>query len=311
MGYIKKLNFLEKNKDIKIVLSLGFFDAVHKGHQEIINKTVEVANNLNAIPTIFTFRNIEALPLKNRKKEVYDFDKRLSIYESLGIKSVIYADASEDFCSLEPELFFQYLIKNFNICAIVVGKDYKFGHLGKGDIKDLENLTKENSIELVVLDLLKLKDHKEKISSTYIKEKLKDGDIEEVNKCLVDYYSIKSKVVKGKQLGKQIGFPTANFELDIDSLFLKDGVYVTTTQIDCKTYYSITNVGNHPTTDNLKANVETYIFDFNEDIYGKEIKVTFFKRIRDIVKFNSIEELKERLALDTKIGKDFFENEKI
>lgn len=310
MGHIKKLNFLEKN-DKKIVLSLGFFDAVHKGHHEIIKKTIELSKQLNAKSTIFTFKNIESEILIKRKKELFTFNKRIQIYEELGIDYVIYANATKEFCLLEPNEFFNILTSNFNILALVVGKDYKFGHLGKGNINTLQKLADEKNIKLYTIDLLKLKNHREKISSSYIKQKLKAGDIEEVNKCLINKYSIESEVVKGKQLGKKIGFPTANFELDINNLHLKNGVYISKTKINDKIYNSITNVGNHPTTDNLKANIETHILNFNEDIYGKIIKVTFLKRIREVKKFNSLEELINRIIRDIDISKEYFKNETI
>lgn len=310
MGYITKLDFEKDKNEEKIILALGFFDAIHKGHKKIIDKTIKLATKLNIKPAIFTFRNINTNLLKNKKNELFSYEKRIDIYSKLGLKVLIYVDVTDEFCNLEPEIFFEKLINNFNIDTICVGKDYSFGKRKKGDIYLLKKLTKKYKINLKVINLLKLKNKEEKISSTYIKKNLKKGNVEEVNKLLTDNYSIKEKVVKGKQLGRKLGFPTANFDIKKE-LFLKDGVYITKTEIDSKIYHSITNVGHHPTIDNLKSNIETHIFDFDKDIYEKEIKVIFLKRIRDITKFDSIDLLKNRLEKDKNIGKKYFEENKI
>lgn len=187
---------------------------------------------------------------------------------------------------------------------IVVGFDCRFGKNAEGNVSTLKELSQIHNFELNVILPVKL--NNKTISSSLIRKYLSQGRIEKVNEYLGRNYSVYGYVIKGKQLGSKLGFPTANILANSNLCLPKPGVYITKTYIDDNLYYSTTNVGFNPTFNQKTYNIETYIIGFNDDIYGKEIKVVFYKRIRDELKFKNIRSLCKQIENDVIYTKQYF-----
>ncbi|EGV08662.1 riboflavin kinase-like protein [Parvimonas sp. oral taxon 393 str. F0440] len=178
----------------------------------------------------------------------------------------------------------------------MVGKDYRFSKNREGNTDFIKSYMKEKSLSCTIVDKLNYGDIE--ISSTKIIEYIKSGKIKLANDLLGDNYSIKGKVTHGFQRGRNLGYPTANLEISFNYVMVKEGVYFTKTIVDKKEYFSFSSVGYNPTFDNKKCTIESHIFDFDGDIYGKNIELCFLERLRDNIKFNSVEELIEQLKKD-------------
>ena len=286
------LNYGEINKNDNIVIALGYFDSIHKGHKQLLNSAKELAlkHNLTATSLLFTgsFKG---------EKNVFTLEERLLKLYLLGIEKVVIQELNNDFMKKSPTTFINELLSFYSIKYIVVGEDFTFGYKGEGNVKLLKEICQKHGVEVKVISL-KTDENGNKISSTAIKKHLDCGDILSANTLLGDNYFIKGRVISGKKLGKSLGFPTANIKLSSEKYLLKQGVYYTFTIIDGKLFDAITNVGVQPTFDGEEYIVETYINGFDGDLYSKILTVYFIERIRDIVKFDNIDALKEQLQKD-------------
>ncbi len=285
---IIKLNKLTnyKNEDNRVV-ALGLFETMHKGHKLIIERAITLAQTNNIKSTIVTVSN----SVNKKGLPTFDINHRIAMIKKLGADELIIIDMNETVQNSSSSLFIE-LLQAINTKVIVSGSDYRFGHLGSGDVE----LLKQNFTVDVVSFVL---EDGEKVSTTKIKSYLASGKIKHANNLLGYNYYIKGTVELGKQLGRQLGVPTANVYPKISPL--ATGVYLTKTTVMNNHYRSITNIGYNPTTGDDRLSIETYIgegFDF--DIYGHEIKVEMIEKIRDEVKFDSLDELVARLKLDIK-----------
>ncbi len=292
---MKVLNFF-KIFDEQIVLALGFFDSLHKGHIQVINEAKKIAKEKKVLPVIFTFEN--NLPVKDieNKGLVFTFDERLEKIEKLGVNTVISTIFTKKFSNISPVEFIKIITNNFKVVDLVCGNDYHFGKGGTADVSFLLNECKKYGVNLHVVDLLR--DSDTKISTTTIKSLLRDGKVEEANNLLSEPYTISGIVVKDRQVGRQMNFPTANVKISTDKYEIKHGVYKTHVILNGKKYDGITNYGNRPTFSLDEILTETYILGFDGDLYGKKITIYFDKFIRELVKFENIEELKEQIRKD-------------
>lgn len=272
------------------VVILGNFDGVHIGHQKLINEAIKYAklNNLKTI--IYIFKNF---PYTN--KVITTLQEKIIILKNLGIDE-IYLDDFNKIRNLTKNEFVNDILKNkLNAKVVFCGFNYSFGCNRSGNAEDLKRL-----IETFIIDEVKFKEIT--VSSTLIRKLILSGYMETASLFLGRPYSCCGTVVKGKQIGRQIGFPTANILPDEDKIYPPYGVYGTTVKIenDKAQYQSIMNIGKNPTIDNKNdVTIETNIFDFDSDIYGKEIMVNLHKRIRCEKKFDSLAQLKEQIYLDT------------
>ena len=220
---------------------------------------------------------------------------RFKIVKELGIEDIIVLTFDNISMNLEPNEFIDYLLNTLNVKNITVGFDFSFGKRGRGKVKDLLEL--EPNIKVNVIDELKIDD--KKVSSSYIIEDIKNGNIESLDKTLGTLYYVKGKVIRGLGNGRKLSFPTLKFELYDEYVIPKKGVYGVNVEIDGKTYLGMANIGVHPSIAELdKELLEVHLFNFNEDVYGKEVKCTFLYFIRDEVKFNSLDDLINQLKKD-------------
>lgn len=301
------------NNDFKRVvekstyIALGSFDGIHKGHLALINKSIELSKNNDSLSMIYTFKNHPRtfINKEGAPKLIITLSEKIKILEELKVDLSSFVEFDKKFMKLEPEEFLDNLIENYNVKGIVVGFNYRFGHKNKGDVKLLKELCDLKGIELCVIGPFTYKS--EVVSSTRIRKALSEGKLEDANNMLGRYFSLSGEVVSGKKIGRTINFPTANLKTDEKRILPKIGVYYTNVGINEKIYKGITSVGNNPTVNGKNITVETHILNFDEDIYGKNIKLYFVSKIRNEKKFNSLEELKEQLIKD----KEFAEKSNI
>ena len=274
-------------------LAIGFFDGFHLGHRKLITKAKS-----HGKCALLSFSSTMKADLKNLPKNLLlTEEEKYKMASRLGVDLYLELVFDTQTKNLTPIEFLSFLNK-MKPESITVGEDFTFGKMASGKSEMLKVLEKEN-IKINILPLCFSESRK--ISTTWIKKLLSNGDIEEANKLLGYNFFYKGIVVHGKENGRKIAFPTANLIPDKDKILIKEGVYKTKTHIGTKEYKSMTNIGNHPTIEALKKDIiETNIFDFNENIYGKEIEIEFISFIRPQLTFPSFKDLEKQLETDKK-----------
>ena len=301
------------NNDFKRVVqkstyvALGSFDGIHKGHLALINKSNELSRKNDSLSMVYTFKNHprKFINKEGSPKLLVTLHEKIRILEDLKVDLSSFVEFNKKFMELEPEEFIENLIKNYNVRGIVVGFNYRFGHKNKGDVKLLKELCDLKGLELYIIEPFTYKS--EVVSSTRIRKALSEGELEDANNMLGRYFSLNGEVVSGKKIGRTINFPTANLKNNDEIILPKIGVYYTNVEVNGEIYKGITSVGNNPTVNGKNTTVETHILNFDEDIYGKHIKLYFISKIRNEKKFNSLEELKEQLIKDKKFAEESFD----
>ena len=297
---MKIFNSLEEIKDIEpTVVALGNFDGIHKGHQEIISRTVKEAASAGLKSGVFTFSNHTSSVLENVPpvKNILYPDQKISILEEMGVDYMFNIPFTKEILTMTPERFIdEILVDKFNIREAYCGFNYTFGYKASGTPEVLmhEGLKRGLGIhvqEPYIIDGIV-------VSSTYIRQLIEEGRMEECTKFMGRMYSIDGEIVMGNKLGRTIGFPTCNTVVDETMITPPNGVYITICTIEGVRRPSVTNVGVKPTIGKYEKNIETHIFDFDEDVYGKQIRVDFIKHTRPEMKFNGIDELKKQIQSD-------------
>lgn len=293
---MKRIVFGEKIKE-KIVLSLGFFDSLHKGHRALIESGRTLSKKLNAKNAVFTFYS--EIPLK--KGLLYSFDERMELLSFL-CDFVLTFPFNEKSKNISPVNFLESLIGSYDIVGIVSGKDFTFGKGGQGDISLLKDFCSKKGITQIIVD--EVVDSEGKISTSRIIEKIKEGNIERANELLVDDYIFIGKVESGRKVGRKLGFPTVNAVFPANKEKLKSGVYYATCYIEGKEYKCAVNVGSAPTFNESEYKVEAHILDFDGEFYGENITLRFKKRIRDVVNFVDLDKLTKQIEKDVNLIKE-------
>lgn len=286
--------------EYKTYIALGSFDGLHLGHMELINKTLELAKKNNVKSMVYTFKN-HPLSIINKEKVprlLMDNETKLHMLERLGIDIVNLANFDVEYMKISPEAFIENMVKHYNIKGLIVGFNYRFGYKNCGGIDLLKEYSKKLDFELHVIESVTYEG--EVVSSSRIRGLLNDGCVKEANKMLIFPYRLQGEIIKGKQLGRTLGFPTANLKYDNNFQILSTGVYYTAIEYDNRLYKGITSVGFNPTIEPVgdSITIETYILDFDKYIYGENISVYFISRMRSEIKFNSLEELVSQLKKD-------------
>lgn len=275
---------------MKTAIALGTFDGVHYGHKQVLSLAAEnefsVALVFSLPPKAYFLNKGIALSDANIKKE---------LILSLGIKKVEFLEFLK-VKDIPAEEFFNELINKYNPKKVYCGENYSFGKNGAGDINLLKTLCQKNNIELVVVPFVRAGG--EIISSSVIRNLLKEGEVNKANSLMVSPFSFTAPVTEGDKRGRTIGFPTINQPYPKENAEVKFGVYSSCVFINGKEYKSITNVGIRPTYQTKEVYAETYIIGFNGDLYGKEIRVYLKEFLREEKKFSSLSELKETIKSD-------------
>ena len=288
-----------------LVITLGDFDGVHIGHNELLKTAVNesAANNIRSA--------VWSLKYNHSKYPVpylTDIREKISLFESAGIDMAIFDDF-ESVKDYTPERFVdEILIEKFNCVTAVCGFNYHFGKNGSGTAKTLTRLMTERGRKCIVVNPVMY--DSETVSSSRIRNHIINGDMEYVQALLGRPFSIKLTVISGNRIGRTLGMPTINQIFPDRHIVPANGVYCTRCDIDGIVYNSVTNVGTRPTVTGGDAHIicETHIIGYNGDLYGREIKVSFYKKIRDEKKFASLDELKQTIAANIKEAENYFEN---
>lgn len=288
-------------------VTLGKFDGVHTGHQKLISIVKEKAKVNNVLAVAFTFDRIPlSICPQNFQHFITTNTERKRIMEEYGLDVEVEYPFTESLMNTEPEEFIKHIIiGKLNAKYVVVGTDYRFGKNRLGNVDMLIKKGPEYGFETIVVEKEKYQDRE--ISSTYVREELKLGHMETANMLLGRPYSVYGIVAKGNQLGRTIDIPTVNIYPSESKLLPPNGVYASVTEFEGKKYYGVTNVGTKPTvSDNFEISVETNIFDFDRDIYGKSINVSLMHFLRPEMKFESIEALQKQMKSDADFARDMF-----
>ncbi|HHT24894.1 MAG TPA: bifunctional riboflavin kinase/FAD synthetase [Clostridiaceae bacterium] len=282
-------------------IALGFFDGVHLGHQKLIKELIAISHSRDLIPTVFTFGDHPNSNFNDHFRFsglIQKAEGRLARIAELNVQETILAPMIDQVKMISATDFFhKYLLKDFGMQALIVGKDARFGHNGQGNVELLEQWTKQTGIDLLVVGDVKI--GKCKISSTLIREFIEQGNIKQANQCLGYAYRIQGEVVHGKKLGRTLGFPTLNIIFDADLVKPRFGVYASQVKLQNQTLPAITSIGTNPTVskDN-QIKVETYIYNKNIDLYNKKVTVVLLDFVRDEMIFKSVDAMKKRIFSD-------------
>lgn len=292
----------------KTIVTLGTFDGVHLGHNVILDKICNIAKQENLESVLLTFFPHPRLIVSNDTeiKMLNTLSEKAILLEEKGIQNFIIHPFDKFFSELFPREFVeQVLIKQLNIQKIIIGYDHKFGKNRAADFNDLIAFGKEFGFEVEEISAKQVDEVS--VSSTKIRNSLLEGNISLANAYLGYSYMLSGIVVKGNQLGRTIGFPTANIEiLENYKLIPKNGVYIVTAIVNKKTIFGMMNIGVKPTLGDNIPSIEVHLLDFSEDIYGQKIQVNVIERLRDEQKFDSFESLKSQLEIDKINTVDYF-----
>lgn len=292
------------------VLTLGVFDGLHLGHQEIMRTVVDRAKHAGAVPTAITFdpHPRAVLHADSAPPLLQTLDQRLANLEFLGIEQTIVVKFDRDFASQPAENFLSEIIRDrLHAKEVYLGKGFAFGKDRGGDIELLRKKAAELGFIADEVDEVQLRGRR--ISSSSIRKLLVEGRINLARRMLGRPYGVEGVIIRGNRRGHTIGFPTANLKPH-NRVIPKYGVYATATLIDGIWRKSITNIGVRPTFENdAEPSIETFVFDFDGDLYGDVLRVRFLHRIRDERKFNGVDELKAQIELDTRRARNYFHHQ--
>ena len=277
--------------DDDTVIALGDFDGLHIAHMTIIRNAVSYAKEHGLKSGVLLFKqNSKGARLLTSNSQ------RIAVLERENLDFVYIQEFSEDFKRLSPRAFAKILKEKLNVRAVCVGFDYSFGYRAEGKINDLEKLGNEYGFDVLVTQAMCIDN--ELISSSNIRQLIQKGEIEKANNFLGRSFCIEGSVAKGFQNGRKMGIPTANLEYAPDIVLPKNGVYAGITHVNGAKLKSVINIGNNPTFNADKITIESHILDFDQDIYGQNIRIEFIKRLRGDIKFNGIEKLKTQINKD-------------
>ncbi len=286
----------------KTILTLGTFDGVHIGHKKILERITQNTENGKYESLVLTFFPHPRMVLQEKSeiKLLNTITEKSKLLEATGIENLIIHPFNESFSRLTAEEFVHsILVDQFHIQKIIIGHDHRFGRNRTANIDDLIAFGHEYGFEVEQISAQEIQDVS--VSSTKIRIALSEGNMSLANDYLGYHYFLSGEVVQGKQLGRTIGFPTANIEINDEyKLIPKAGVYVVKVLIDQKEVSGMMNIGFNPTVDGQKQTIEVNLFDFDADIYGKKIQVSLLQYLREEQKFGSVDLLKEQLHLDRK-----------
>lgn len=290
---------------IPTAVTLGKFDGLHRGHKELLKK-ITAAKTKGLASVVFTFDPPpEVLFGMRDRKELTTREEKRKIFEKMGVDILIEYPLNKITAAMEAEEFVrEILFSRMQMSYLAAGYDVSFGYQGAGNAKLLKQLSAKIGFQVEIMD--KIRDQGREISSTYVREEVEQGHMEQVEKLLGEPYSIIGEIMHGAKLGRTIGMPTINILPEKEKLLPPKGVYFSLTDIGGKEYRSITNIGNKPTVSNAdQIGVETYIYEFDKEVYGKTAVVQLLKFKRAEMRFENLEALKNQMMEDIDEGRHF------
>ncbi|PTU27814.1 bifunctional riboflavin kinase/FAD synthetase [Bacillus subtilis] len=309
--HITHPHHLMKEEQAKSVMALGYFDGVHLGHQKVIGTAKQIAEEKGLTLAVMTFHPHPSHVLgrdKEPKDLITPLEDKINQIEQLGTEILYVVKFNEVLASLSPKQFIDQYIIGLNVQHAVAGFDFTYGKYGKGTMEtmpaDLDGKAECTMVE-------KLTEQDKKISSSYIRTALQNGDVELANVLLGQPYFIKGIVIHGDKRGRTIGFPTANVGLNNSYIVPPTGVYAVKAEVNGEVYNGVCNIGYKPTFYEKRPeqpSIEVNLFDFDQEVYGAAIKIEWYKRIRSEQKFNGIKELTEQIEKDKQEAIRYFSN---
>jgi riboflavin kinase/FMN adenylyltransferase len=294
----------------KTIITIGTFDGVHLGHQKIVTQITKNAHALNCETLVLTFFPHPRMVLQEgtEMKQLNTLNEKIALLDNLGIDNLVVHPFDKEFSRLTAEEFVKkVLVDVFKIKKIIIGHDHRFGRNRTATIDDLINFGETYGFEVEQISAEEI--NEVSISSTKIRNALLEGNIELATNYLGYDYSLTGIIFKGKQLGRTIGYPTANITIEEDyKLIPNNGVYIAKSVLNGKTVFGMMNIGTRPTVDGTKQTIEINFFDFKQDLYGQKITISLLHRMRSEQKFESIDALKNQLGKDKKTALAFIEN---
>jgi riboflavin kinase/FMN adenylyltransferase len=310
---IKMLDFplhLNNEEIPPLAMALGYFDGVHRGHRQVILEAKRNAKKLGLKSAVMTFDPHPSVVLKKSGRNmqyITPLSEKIEIISDLGIDYLFIVHFTADFANLLPQEFVDQFLIGLNVKHVVAGFDYTYGRMGKGT---METLTFHSREQFTFTTVPKFTCGDEKVSSTWIRKLLNEGETEQLSQLLGRYYTTSGIVVHGDKRGRTIGFPTANVELNEEYIVPPVGVYAARLKVKGKWYNGVCNLGYKPTFKNeaaAKPSIEVHLFDFNRDIYGEKVQVEWHRYLRKEQKFSGIDELVAQIEKDKQNAIDYFQ----
>jgi len=288
------------------VVTIGTFDGVHIGHQKIVNRLVNHAELDSVILTFFPHPRM-VLQQDNTIKLLHTIEEKTSVLEQLGLDHLVIHPFTKEFSRLTAQQFVEdILVNQLKAKKIIIGYDHRFGRNRTANISTLKDFGEQYGF--VVEEITKQDVDDVAVSSTKIRTALQKGHIEKANAFLGQPYMLTGTIVKGKGIGKTLGYPTANIQIEeAYKLIPKNGVYIVKTNFKGITYFGMMNIGTNPTVGGKSQTIETYFFNMDTDLYGSKMTIQMLKRIRDEKKFASVDQLIEAMQNDEKISINYIE----
>ena len=299
-------NIENSNSNTPAILTIGTFDGVHLGHKKIIKKLVESAKRRKLRSCILTFfphpRNF--LSKSNELKMINTINEKKEILSELGVDELIIQEFNNEFSNLSANEFIKHLLKFCEIKEIIVGFNHKFGKDREAGIDELKIYGKRYGFDVCEIDAFDI--NQIKVSSTKIRNAIGEGQVDLCKQYLGYNFSIGGNIIEGKSRGKKIGFPTANIKVEENyKIIPKNGVYFVSCKIRNVQKFGMMNIGFNPTFGNKKLTIEVNIFDFEQDVYGENVRIEFIKFIRNEIKFKNIDELIKQIKIDRETCKSY------
>ena len=286
--------------------ALGNFDGVHKGHQALISECVKYAKEQGVSSVVFTFLNhpINEMAGECVVKSIMTLKEKAMAVEALGVDIMVAVPFNDSIRTSSPEDFVKdVLCGALSVKQAFCGFNYSFGYRGEGDPSLLQALGRKYGFGVTVLDELSMEG--KTVSSTLIRMRLAEGDVEDFERLTGRRYAISGRVIPGEHFGRKMGFPTVNLALNHDMALPANGVYITNTFVNDRWFKSVTNVGNKPSVGKFAKNAETHIFEFSDDVYGQEVRVEFVKMLRPELKFETLEDLSAQIEKDCVMAREY------
>ena len=294
---MKSIDVIQKHSQKnESIITIGTFDGVHKGHKIVID---QLKNNLNLTPLVITFnKSPKEIINKDPIQSIYEIRTKKKLIENLGVKEIISIDFDDSIKNLKADEFISLLKKYLKLKVLVIGEDTTIGKDKIGKKNGLSDLLLKFNVNLKLIEVKE--SNKKKISSSEIKKQIFNGNLKEVNENLQNKYFMEGDVIEGKKLGRKLGYPTANLNFSKEIVIPKDGIYKTISVLGDESFSSITSIGNNPTFNEELKTIETYIIDFNQNIYNQKLKIIFIDFIREQIKFDNEQDLINQMNKDLK-----------
>ena len=292
------------------LLTIGVFDGVHLGHQYLISQLTKHARQQNLLSGLVTFHPHPREVLSPQAKLAYLTNpaEKVSLLKKEGVEAVITLSFTPELAQLSAGQFIGLLKKYLRMRGLIIGPDFALGRNREGSADSLSTLGQDMNFSVTVIPPVRVKGEGEVVSSTAIRDALADGNMKRVTNLIGRCFSLQGRVTTGAGRGADLGFPTANLEMDPRQALPAEGVYATWAHIDDRAYQSMTNIGRRPTFGGNERTVETYVINYQGNLYRRELRIDFVERLRGEQQFDTVEELKKQVAKDVKQGTAILEN---